>query len=97
MVPLARHSPDISIDFLGLLTCFLVHVKASKVSWKLGLDYGNSHLSPDGNTYLGNASSNACLLYTLCQPIVSPHLAILPPEVGGDHSTRGRLAEEDLA
>ena len=97
MVPLTCHSPDVSINLLSLFTCSLVYVKASKVSWKLGLDYGNSYLSPDSNTYLGNTSSNTCLLHTLCQPIVSPHHAILPPEVRGDHSTRGRLAEEDLA
>lgn len=96
MVPLARHGTNVSIDFLSLFTRLLIHVKASNVSRKLRLDYSNSYLSPDSNAYLRGASSDTRLLYTLRQPVVSPHFAILSLEVRGDHSMRGGLAKEDL-
>ncbi len=97
VVPLARHGTNVSIDFLGLLASLLVHVEASNVSCKLSLDYGDSHLSPDGDADLRGAGSNACLLHALRQPVVSPNLAILPPEVRGYHGVRSGLAKEDLA
>ena len=97
MVPLARHSANVRIDFLGLFTRLLIHVKASNVSYKLSLDYSNSHLAPDSNADLKGTSSNVRLLHTLRQPVVSLHFAILLPEVRGDHSMRGGLAKKDLA
>jgi hypothetical protein len=65
MVPLARHSTNISIYFLSLFTYLLIHVKASNISYKLGLNYSNYYLSPDSNAYLRGASSDAHLLYIL--------------------------------
>jgi hypothetical protein len=96
VIPLACYSTNISIDFLSLLAGLLIHVKASNVSCELSLDYSNSYLSPDSNAYLRGTSSNARLLYTLRQPVVSLYLAILPPEVQGDHSMQGGLAKKDL-
>ena len=97
MVLLACHGINVSINFLSLFTCLLIHIKASNIGCKLCLDYSNSYLLPDGNANLGGAGLDACLLYTLCQPVVSPHFAILPPEVREDNSMQGGLAKKDLA
>jgi hypothetical protein len=96
MILLARYSTNISIDFLSLLASLLIYIKASNISCELSLDYSNSYLSLDSNAYLRGTSSNARLLYTLHQPVVSLYLAILLPEVQGDYSIQGRLAKKDL-
>jgi hypothetical protein len=62
MITLARHSTNISIDLLGLLTRLLIYVKASNITCELGLDYSNYHLPLDSNVYLRDISSDVRLL-----------------------------------
>jgi hypothetical protein len=97
LVPLLGHNPDISLDLFGILVvCYIVDLKAPEVSRKLGLNDTNRYLPLVGNVQPGDARPSTRLLHTPREPVVSPDLAVLPPQVRGDNGMRGRLAEEDL-
>ena len=100
MVPLARYSADISLDLLSVRVLGSVWplnvVEARSVRRELSLNDINYHLPLASDAQLGDARASTRLLYTLRQPVVSPDLADLPPQVRRDHGRGGGLAEEDL-